>query len=111
MDTETFNRLVSRTRLRPASVRMARAILIEGVGSSEAGRREGLTHVRAHDAAARVLRELRIEGGYPPGWAPLTVVVPWDVRQQIRDLAESAELAAGLRIDRPRRSSKLAGSD
>ncbi len=99
MDANTFDRLAAKTRLTERSLRMARAILVEGLGAAEAGRGEGLTRQRAADAAQRVLRELRAEGGYPSGWETVTVVVPGDVAAQIEDLARDARRAAGLQVD------------
>lgn len=96
MDSATFERLVARTRLQDRARRLARAVLVEGLGPSEAGRREGVSHEAARQAAARVLRELRIEGGYPPGWSAVTVVVPADLAIEIRELAAAAARAAGL---------------
>lgn len=43
-----------------------------------------------------VVRELRIEGGYPPGWRAVTVMVPPDVAIDIEDMARRAWRDAGL---------------
>lgn len=99
MTNDDFARLSSRTRLQARALRMARAVLVEGVGPSEAGRREECSHEAARVAAARVVRELRIEGGYPPGWRAVTVMVPPDVGMDILDIARAAWRKAGLTID------------
>lgn len=99
MDAPTFARLAARTKLTPASLRMARAVLVEGIGPAEAARREGVTRQRAFNAAARLLRELRNEGGYPPGWHPVTVVVPAAAEIEIEEIARRCRREAGLQVD------------
>jgi hypothetical protein len=95
MNADDFDRLAARTRLQARALRMARAVLVDGVGPSEAGRREGCSHEAARAAAARVVRELRIEGGYPPGWRAVTVMVPPDVAAEIEVMASMARRKAG----------------
>lgn len=94
-----FDRLAARTRLSESSLRIARAVLLEGVSQTEAARREGLTRQRASEAVGRILRELRAEAGYPSSWEVITVCVPPETADRIRDLAQAAQRAAGLRAD------------
>ncbi|MEW6647200.1 MAG: TrfB-related DNA-binding protein [Pseudomonadota bacterium] len=96
MDATEFDVAAARTRLKPRALRMARAVLLEGIGATEAGVREGLTRQAARAAVARVMREHRGAGGYPRDWVVRTVVVPPDVAEQIDDLERSALSRAGL---------------
>ena len=94
-----FDRLAARTRLNETSLRIARAVLIDGLSQAEAARREGLTRQRASDAVSRLLRELRAEGGFPPGWRVITVCVPESIAHDMIERAMAAQRKAGLRID------------
>lgn len=85
-----------RTRLQARSLRMARSVLVEGLSAAEAARREGLTRQAAHMAAQTVLRAHRAAGGYPRSWRAVTVVVPPEVEEQVRALADEAMREAGL---------------
>ena len=55
-----FDRLAARTRLRPASLRMARRILVDGLSAAAAGREVGKTRVLASRAEWRI-RALAVE--------------------------------------------------
>jgi hypothetical protein len=77
---------------------MARAVLVDGISATEAAHREGVTQQAASMAAARVLRELRAEGGYPPGWTAVTVVVDPATAGTIHALAQRAYRRAGLAV-------------
>jgi len=99
MDPRTFQRLAARTRLTPASIGMARAVLVDGVSAAEAARRAGVTRARAADAVARILREARAESGWPSTWEVITVAVPSEVADEIQRIARAARKAAGLNVD------------
>lgn len=96
MDATDFDTAAARTRLKPRALRMARAVLLEGISATEAGRREGLTREAARAASARVMREHRGAGGYPRDWVVRTVVVPPDVAEQIDALERAALGRAGM---------------
>lgn len=64
----------------------------------EAARRENVTREAARQAAARVIRELRIEGGHPANWESVTVVVPLELAQEIKERARKARRDAGLEL-------------
>lgn len=99
MDRDTFERLVARTRLAGPARRMARRVLVEGVGAAAAARDEGLSRQRAYDAVGRVVRELRAAGGYPADWQAVTVVVPAPAAAEIREIERRHRRAAGLQVD------------
>jgi len=99
MDAPTLSRLAARTRLTPASIDIARAVLVDGVSAAEAARRAGVTRARAADVVSRILREIRSEGGWPPTWEVVTVAVPSQLADEIRSMARSARTAAGLNVD------------
>jgi len=92
MTPREFDRLVGQTRLQPRAVRMARAVLCEGVSCAEAGRREGVSRQAAWGAEQSVLRALRT--GYPDDWAVVTVVVPPDAADEIAAVAAESRTAA-----------------
>lgn len=98
MTPQQFDRLAARTRLRDRARRMARAVLVDGLSKSAAARLEGVTPEAARQAADRILLELRREGGYPPDWQVVTVVVPAELAQDIRDRARHAAYAAGIAL-------------
>lgn len=68
MTEQEFARYASRTRLKARALRMARAALLDGASYAEIARREGVSREYARQAAARILREARLEGQYPGGW-------------------------------------------
>lgn len=98
MTPEDFARYAARTRMRERALRMAGAVLIEGIGPSEAARREGQTHEAARRAAARIVREMRQEGGYPRGWEAVTVIVPQERAEMVRRIEQRERRKAGLLV-------------
>lgn len=98
MTLDEFERAVAATRLRARARRMARAVLVEGIGQTEAAAREGVTRQLAHDAVQRVLVQHQRLGGWPIEWVAVTVVVPPDAADEVRAIARREARAAGLSL-------------
>ena len=65
MTTADFDRLAARTRMRPASLRMARRILVDGLSAAAAGREVGKSRALASRAEWRVRAEAAQAGACP----------------------------------------------
>lgn len=85
MTEQEFSRYAGRTRLKARALRMARAALLDGVSYAEIARREGVSREYARQAAARILREARLEGQYPRGWVWYAHWMPAEMARGISD--------------------------
>jgi phage terminase small subunit len=99
MTPDQFDRFANKTRLKERARGMARSVLVDGLTATEAARKARLSRESARASAARVMREVRAEGGYPREWSAVTVVVPPDAAEEIKAIAKRAHRAAGLLVD------------
>jgi hypothetical protein len=91
MTVDEFERLRPRLgRVSPASVAIARAVLVDGLTISEAGQRNGLTRQRVHGIVKRfqVAAEL-----VPSDWKRIEVWLPPALAAQVEDMAQKARAA------------------
>lgn len=95
---EQFARLAARTRLKERARAAARMVLVDGQNPSAVARATGYGRETVRAAAARVLREWRIETGAPAGWEVLTLALPVDAALEVREIEDRALRNAGLRI-------------
>lgn len=99
MTPEQFESAVSRTRLKPPKIAAARRVLVDGIGKSEAGRELNLQRSVVWDAVARIQREYKSMIGCPQAWEVVTVTVPREEGETIRDIERAAWRRAGLLVD------------
>ena len=71
MTPADFDRLADRTRMRPASLRMARRILVDGLSAAAAGREVGKSRVLACRAEWRIRAEAAQADACPTCGRPL----------------------------------------
>jgi hypothetical protein len=103
MDLNTFSRLIARTKLGTDACRMARDMLVYGLGPKESAARAHRKPGEATKAARHIARCLMDEGGYPATWEVVTVVLPPELADQVFDLAWSKALDVGLPYGPPRK--------
>lgn len=97
MKPDDFKRYAQRTRLKARSLRMARAVLIDGLTQAEASRQEGAGREAARRAVDRILGEQRKEIGALDHWVTITVTVPPDAADKVRLIEKRERAKAGLR--------------
>ena len=90
MDIETFKRLIDRTKLGADACKMAKSILVEGLGVPDAARLAGRKPHEAEKAVTHVLRRFMDEGRYPRDWVVVTVALPPFLADLVRITAENA---------------------
>ena len=95
-----FEGAVLGSRFGTRALRMARAILIDGMGPSAAGRLCGRSHEAARRAARRVWERSRCQG-MPAGWTSVTVVVPAEVAEEIREVERGEQRQLQYALNRP----------
>ena len=98
MTNDEFDRYAARTRLKQRSLDIARAVLVNGQTMAQAARAAGVSHQTARAAVARIVREYRADGGYPPDWQTRTVTLPRDDMYDVREIEDRALRRAGLRV-------------
>lgn len=101
MSPEEFDLAASKTRLKPHTTAAARAVLVDGMGLTQAGNAAipRMQRQQVADACARIEREHRKIIGAPQGWCCITLVLPrygadWEAAE---DLQRRAFEQAGLR--------------
>lgn len=93
MTVDEFERLRPRLgRVSPASVAIARAVLVDGLTLSEAGQRNGLTRQRVHGIVKRfqIAAEL-----VPPNWKRVEVWLPPALAAEVEEMAQKARDVLG----------------
>jgi hypothetical protein len=102
MTFDEFDLAVSKTRLKPHTIAVARAVLVEGLGLTQAG---NAAEPRMHKqqvavAVARIEREHRKIIGSPQGWRCITLTLPWHGEEwdAAEDLQSRAFERAGLKL-------------
>ena len=98
MKLDDFHRYASRTQLKARSLGIARAVLVDGVSIPQAARDAGVQYETARAAVARIVREYRSEGGYPPDWETRTLSLPRDDMERVAEIEDRALKKAGLRV-------------
>lgn len=101
MSPEEFDLASSKTRLKPHTKAVARAVLVDGLGLTQAGNTATprMQRQQVADAVARIEREHRKTIGAPQGWGCITLVLPrfsedWD---EAEELQKRAYERAGLK--------------
>ncbi len=110
MDKQYFDELAAKTSLKPPSLRMAEAILVNGMSAAEAvecenakrrlenGRLKDLTRQVAKQAANRILKQMKITDHYPDDWVTITTTLPKPWAQLVRYIQTREHLKAGLLV-------------
>jgi hypothetical protein len=96
MTPEDFDALGPRLgRLSPESVAVARSVLVDGLGLSQAGERHGVSRQRVHGIVKR-FRAAAV-ASVPTRWKRVEVWLPPELAAEVEAMAERArsELAAG----------------
>ena len=102
MTPEEFDLAASKTRLRPHTTAAARAVLVDGLGLTQAGNASmpRMQRQQVADAVARIERKHLKTIGAPQGWGCITLVLPrfsedWD---EAEELQKRAYERAGLKL-------------
>jgi hypothetical protein len=110
MDKQCFDELAAKTRLKPPSLRMAEAILVNGLSAAEAveqenanrrlekGKLPNITRHVARQAANRILKQMKIIDHYPDDWVTVTTTLPLPWAQLVRYIQTREHLKAGLLV-------------
>lgn len=87
-----FERVSARSRMRPESLAIAHAVLVNGEKRAELARRVGKTRSWISEVVANFLRHLeemeRVT--LPPGWETDTVSLPADLWPKVRSIERAA---------------------
>ena len=81
---QIFDEAVSRTRLKPRAISIARMVILEGTTAAEAGRQHDVSREYARQKVARVMREMRNVGGIPSDWEFVSGFVSPDAADRVR---------------------------
>ena len=74
-------------RLTLDTIDIARAVMVEGLGTTEAAKRYGMTRQRIHGIVQR-FRAAAVE--VPTGWRRVEVWLPPQLASQVEEMAENA---------------------
>lgn len=79
MTPEEFDLAAPKTRLRPHTTAVARAVLVDGIGLTQAGNAATprMQRQQVAEAVSRIEREHLKTIGAPHGWRCITLVLPW----------------------------------
>lgn len=108
MTPEEFDSAASKTRLRPRTAAAARAVLVDGLGLTQAGNAAAprMQRQQVADAVARIEREHCKLIGAPQGWRCITLVLPWfgEEWEAAQELQKKAYARTGLKLPNGTRS-------
>lgn len=98
MTPEEFDVAAARTQQKPRTKAAARAVLVDGLGPTQAGRNcvPPMSRAQVDDAVSRIEREHRALIGAPRGWRCITLTLPWYGEEW--DAAEALQRAAYERM-------------
>lgn len=96
MDKQVFDALAAQTKLQPRALKMAEAILCQGLSAATVAKQEGVSRQLAQQAASRVIKQMRLVDQYPEDWVTVTTTLP-KVWAQLVEYIQTLEYAkAGL---------------
>jgi hypothetical protein len=102
MTLDQFVAALVKTRLKPRAAAAARAVLVDGLGLTQAGDAANprMQRQQVADAVSRIEREHLRNIGAPHGWKCITLVLPWygEEWEAARKLQESAYQRTGQKI-------------
>ncbi len=87
---DELNAALARTRLQAKARSVAHMVLIDGLSMAEAARRTGISKEAVRQIRARVAYAIRDVCGLPRDWQVVTVAVPSDIADEIREMAHQA---------------------
>jgi len=107
MDQKEFDELVSRTRMKPRSIRLARSVLVQCMGYTEAAKNETENGEKCSTqsvfrATKRVLREKLKAEGLGSDWECIAEPVPKElveeIKAEIRGRVDKYKKKLGLKL-------------
>jgi hypothetical protein len=74
-------------------------VLVDGIRAADAGRQMNMSPQQLKSAIERVEAAVKAARGIPEDWECITVCVPPDLINSVRDIEHKAKRAAGLSVD------------
>jgi hypothetical protein len=100
MTPQEFDAALAQTRLKSHTAAAARAVLVDGLGLTQAGNAATprMQRQQVADAVSRIEREHLRNIGAPMGWRCITLVLPWygEEWEAARALQEQAYARTGM---------------
>ena len=87
MDAKTLSELLSNTRLKGQSRKIAKAVIVDGNDLVTVARDFGVSRQRVRAIVKRVMEEEAL----PDNWVCLTVMLPPDLAEQVKDMEKQAK--------------------
>ena len=86
MTPNQFTLALSRTSMRGRVINAAKRVLCDGLGQRESGREAGISGAAVSAAVKRIIEAHKNVVGCPEGWECITVCVPPETADKIREL-------------------------
>lgn len=96
MEQAQFEVLATQTRMEAKALRMAKAVLVEGLTAAKAARNEGVKRQLAAQAVKRILRERQLVESYPKEWVTITATLPKQWAQLVKYIQNLEDEKAGI---------------
>ena len=99
-----FNTAIAKSTMGQRARDAARLILVDGLGATEAARKiaessgEPMSRQAADKAAKRIEATHKAMRGMPDDWEVITVCVPPDLADEVREIERTALRKAGLTV-------------
>ena len=99
MNLADFIKAVVSTRMQQRTKDAARLVLVDGLKIVDAAKQMEMSPQQLGEAVARVEAAHMKTRGTPEGWAAVTVIVPPDRVEAVREIERQAMRSAGLTVD------------
>ena len=99
MNLAEFMEAVATTRIKDHVRDGARMVMVDGMKAVDAAKLVSMTPQQLHAAVKRVEAAHKARLGTPEGWQCVTVCVPPELVETVREVGRKAKRDAGLSVD------------
>lgn len=99
MNLAEFMQAVSTTRIKEHVRDAARLVLVDGMKAVDAAKLMEMTPQQIREAVKRIEAAHKAAQGMPDDWECVTVCVPKDLVETVREVGRQAKRNAGLTVD------------
>jgi hypothetical protein len=90
LSDDEFSAAAGRLRIRQENLKLARAVMVDGIRVTDLAAAEGITYQRISNTVKRIYASHLRDAEYPSDWRRITVTVPDPLAEQIQNLADAA---------------------
>lgn len=99
MKLADFLKIADSTRMAQKTKDAVRLVLVDGMRATDAARQIEMTRQQVEAAVARIEAAYKAAQGIPEEWECVTVCVPSDRVDDVREIQREARRKAGLSVD------------